>query len=349
MKKIGLIRDPLFQLHSNGPGHPESPGRLRAINAMLKSLPFQDELVELPPRDATLEELTWVHEKDYVQAVERTRGRQRTMFDSDTSANEHSHAAAVRAAGGVISCAEAVATGDLAAAFALVRPPGHHAEAGHAMGFCLFNNIAIGSEHALRRLGLERVLIFDWDVHHGNGTMHSFYETNRVLFFSIHQYPHYPGTGRIEEIGEGRGTGYTVNVPLPPGQGDADYAAVVERLLQPIARQYGPQLILVSAGFDIAGGDPLADMNVSPAGFAGMTNALLSISAAFCPGRLVFVLEGGYHLDALAGGVSAVLSTLMGGGAGAPPLPGSEAGEPSRETRAVIEAASRMLRPYWSL
>jgi acetoin utilization deacetylase AcuC-like enzyme len=352
VNRIGILRDPLFLLHANGPGHPESPERLRAVSAMLEAFPLRDLLVDLPSRDVTREELSWIHEERYIRKVELTRDVPRTMFDADTAANEHSYLAAVRAAGGVISCVEAVtagvpAAGGLAAAFALVRPPGHHAEAGHAMGFCLFNNVAVAAEYALRRLGFERVLVFDWDVHHGNGTMHSFYGTNRVLFLSIHQFPHYPGTGRVEEIGAGPAAGYTVNVPLPPGQGDADYAAVVERVLRPIALQYRPQLILVSAGFDIARVDPLAGRNVTQSGFARMTDALLSISAACCPGRLVFVLEGGYQLDALAGGVSVVLSTLANGGAQRNEQPGRQDSGPSRETQAVIEAVRQTLRPYW--
>jgi acetoin utilization deacetylase AcuC-like enzyme len=349
MNRIGLLRDPLFLLHSNGAGHPESPERLLAINAMLEASPLRDQLVDLSPRDATREELSWIHEEPYIREVERTQDRPRTMFDSDTAANEHSYAAAVRAAGGVISCVDAVEAGGLIAALALVRPPGHHAEADHAMGFCFFNNAAVGAEHALRRLGREKILIFDWDVHHGNGTMHSFFRTNRVLFLSVHQSPHYPGTGRVHEIGEGPGAGFTVNVPLPPGQGDNDYAAVVERLLLPIAHHYKPQLILVSAGFDVARGDPLSDMNVSPTGFEMMTEALLSVSADCCPGMLVFVLEGGYELGALAGGVSAVVSALARGGTGRSPLPDLLSHGPSPETQGVIEAVSRALRPYWAL
>jgi acetoin utilization deacetylase AcuC-like enzyme len=344
MNRVGLVRDQLFLLHSNGAGHPESPERLRAIDAMLEEFPLRDCLVPLTARDATREELSWIHEVSYIKMVEQTKGRPNTMLDADTSVNEHSYDAAVRAGGGVISCVDAVAYGGFAAAFALVRPPGHHAEAGRAMGFCLFNNIAVASEYAIRRLALERVLIFDWDVHHGNGTMHSFYGTDRVLFLSIHQYPHYPGTGRLDEIGSGSGTGYTVNVPLSPGQGDDDYAAIVERVLKPIALRYRPELILVSAGFDIARGDPLAEMNVSPSGFARMTEVLLAISAVCCPGRLVFVLEGGYDLRALAAGVSAVLSTVTEGGS--PSL--REGGAPSRETEAVIEAVQKTLRPFWT-
>ena len=344
MNRVALVRDPLFLLHSNGPGHPESPQRLRAIDVMLEEFPSRDSLVPLTARDATREELSWIHEVSYIEMVEQTRGEPDTMLNADTSSNEHSYDAAIRATGGVISCVEAVASGKLAAAFALVRPPGHHAEANQAMGFCLFNNIAVAAEYALRRLALQRVLIFDWDVHHGNGTMHSFYATDRVLFLSIHQYPHYPGTGRMDEIGSGSGTGYTVNVPLPPGQGDDDYAAIVERVLKPIALRYRPELILVSAGFDIALGDPLAEMNVGPPGFARMTELLLAISTACCPGRLVFVLEGGYDLPALVAGVSAVLSTLVEGRSGS----AWGGGAPSLETDAVIGAVQKTLRPFWT-
>ena len=312
---------------------------------MLEGSPFRDRLVELPARDATREELSWVHTEKHIRAVEGTRGGDLVWLEAETSANGHSHAAAVRAAGGVISCVDAVVAGGLTAAFALVRPPGHHAEAGQAMGFCLFNNVAIAAEYALRRLGVRRVLIYDWDVHHGNGTMHSFYGTDRVLFVSTHQYPNYPGTGAIDEVGSGPGAGYTVNVPLPPGQGDREFAEVMDRVLVPLARGFRPQLILISAGFDIAQGDPLADMTVSPAGFARMTQAVMEIADAFCPGRLVFTLEGGYNLGALASGVSAVLSTLADGKGKAAPVDG----DCKQETTAVIDGLLKALRPYWAI
>jgi len=353
MNHLGILRDPLFLLHVNDPDHVESPDRLRAIDAALQSSGLSDQLVELPARDAAREELGWVHEEKWIRAAERTRGAAHTPLDPDTAANEHSFDAAVRAAGGVISCVEAAARGGLAAAFALVRPPGHHAESDRAMGFCLFNNAAVAAEYALRRLGVQRILIVDWDVHHGNGSMHHFYGTDRVLFFSTHQYPHYPGTGRLDEIGSGPGRGYTVNVPLPPGQGDEEYAAIFEQVLRPIAVEYAPQIILVSAGFDIARGDPLGDMEVTAAGFSRMTRILMNLAAECCPGRLVFTLEGGYRLDALAGGVAAVLETLA--ESGVVEAQGQAEGKavdgrvPSvrAETPAVIEAVRAELRPFW--
>jgi acetoin utilization deacetylase AcuC-like enzyme len=317
---------------------------------MLGGFPRADRLRELPPRDATHEELSWVHDEAYVRRVAQTRGVPHTVFDADTSANARSYESAARAAGAIISCVEAAADGGSAAAFALVRPPGHHAERDRAMGFCLFNNVAVGAEYALRCRGLERVLVVDWDVHHGNGTMHSFYSSRSVLVFSAHQYPYYPGTGAFDEIGSGPGEGFTVNVPLPGGQGDEEYAAVFQRILVPIALEYRPQMILVSAGFDIARGDPLADMRVTPAGFARMTRMLLDVSAACCPGRLVLTLEGGYALDTLAGGVSSVLETLVQGtdGSAEDGPAGSGGGPgPNRATAEVIARVRSTLAPWW--
>lgn len=349
VNRVGILRDPLFLLHENDRDHVESPDRLRAIEAALESSGLSSRLVELPGRDAAREELAWVHEEPWLRAAERTRGVRRTVLDPDTAANAHSFDAAVRAAGGVISCVEAAAAGGLTGAFALVRPPGHHAEADRAMGFCLFNHAAVAAQYALHRLGVQRVLIVDWDVHHGNGTMHSFYGSDRVLFFSTHQYPHYPGTGRVEEIGSGPGRGYTVNVPLPPGQGDEEYAGILAEVLLPVAREYAPQLILVSAGFDIARGDPLGGMEVTSAGFSRMARMLMDLAAECCPGRLVFTLEGGYNLDALAAGVCAVLGTL----AGAEPAPAAgsarawSGGGPGEEAAAVIAAIHAQLGPFW--
>jgi len=348
VNRVGILRDPLFLLHENDRDHLECPDRLRAIDAAISSRGFTRELVDLPARDAAREELAWVHREPWLTAAQRTRGARRTVLDPDTSTNARSFDAAVRAAGGVISCVEAVAQGGLAGAFALVRPPGHHAEADRAMGFCLFNNVAVAAEYALRRRGLERVLVVDWDVHHGNGTMHSFYGTDRVLFFSTHQYPHYPGTGRVEETGSGDGLGFTVNVPLPPGQGDADFAAIFSRVLLPVAREYAPQLILVSAGFDIARGDPLGDMLVTGPGFARLAHMLMDLAEGCCPGQLVFALEGGYRLDALAEGVTSVIGALAGEGGNAASAAGHEGSPvPSAEAAAVIARVNARLAPAW--
>ncbi|MBN1836938.1 MAG: histone deacetylase, partial [Spirochaetales bacterium] len=213
MEKVAIVRDPLYKKHSNGPWHPESPQRLEAIDGMLAAFPRRGELEEVPARDASFEELARIHTEGYIRRIEATRERDETVLDPDTSANRDSWAAAVRAAGGAIAAVDALLEGRAAGSFAFLRPPGHHAEADQARGFCIFNNIAVAAAHALEARGLERILIVDWDVHHGNGTMHSFYDTPRVLYMSTHQYPHYPGTGRVEEIGRGEGQGYTVNVP----------------------------------------------------------------------------------------------------------------------------------------
>ncbi len=344
MKPVALVRDPLCLGHSNGPGHPESPARLQAIEQMLARFPLRAQLACLPARDAAYEELALVHRPEYIRLIEATRGRERTVLDPDTSASAGSCAAALRAAGGVLAAVEAVLAGGFTGAFAAVRPPGHHAEAERAMGFCLFNNVAVAAQAAITRHGLQRVLLVDWDVHHGNGSMHAFYDSPRVLYFSVHQYPHYPGTGVVEELGRGEGQGYTVNVPLPGGQGDAEYLAVFRELLAPLARAYRPQLILVSAGFDIHCADPLADMRVTEGGLAGMTRLLAELAEECCPGRLAFALEGGYDLNALAAGVAAVLRTLLGG------EPPQEEGRPADgATRQVLERLRVQLAGLWPI
>ncbi len=343
MDKTAIVRDPLYLKHSNGPRHPEAPERLLAIDAMLTRFPWKEQVEDIPARDATLEELAWIHEERYIRLIEKTRESSFTVLDPDTSATADSYAAAVRAAGGTMAAAEAVLTGRYPSAFALVRPPGHHAEAGRAMGFCLFNNIAVAAACALHRHRLQRVLIVDWDVHHGNGTMHSFYDTGKVLYFSVHQFPHYPGTGRIEEIGRGEGLGFTVNVPLYGGQGDGDYLFIFDRILAPICREYRPELILVSAGFDAHCNDPLAGMRVSSEGYSALAAALRGLADECCPGRLAFTMEGGYDHIALTEGIAGVLRVLIGGSGERQNI----AEDPREDTRQVAEGVLRVFSPYW--
>lgn len=312
--KTAIFRDPLFRLHSHGPAHPERAERLDAIDRAVKKFPHAEDLIEMAGRDATGEEISWVHDDDYIRRMADTAKRERTYIDPDTSPNSHSYPAAVRAAGTAIAATEALFSGACNSSFAFVRPPGHHAEYDRAMGFCLFNNIAIAAEYARRRHHLNRVLIVDWDVHHGNGTMKTFYDRESVLYASLHQYPHYPGTGTIDEIGRGHGRGYTLNVPLRAGMEDQEYLAVFRDILVPVALEYSPELVMISAGFDAHARDPLADMQLTDDAYARMTQALLDVAEKCCGGKVVVVLEGGYNLDALASGTTAVLTQLCGHG-----------------------------------
>jgi len=361
VSKVGIVRDPIYLKHSNGPGHPESAERLMVLEKMLSTFPLRDHLLDIPARDATIRELSWVHETAYIERIEKTKYHPFTRLDMDTGATSDSYDAAVRAAGGAMEAVRGVLEGRCGSSFAFLRPPGHHAESDRSMGFCIFNNIAIAARYAIQVHQLERILIIDWDVHHGNGTMHQFYESDQVLYFSIHQFPHYPGTGHIGEIGQGRGKGFTVNVPLPGSQGDYDYLTVFQKLLRPIACEFSPELILVSAGFDAHEGDPLAHMLVTSRGFAEMTKVVLELAEQSCKGRTVFILEGGYDLVALSDSVSQVLGALIGqsaarsrngvqsrsaaAGRTVQPLDGPLPLSP--HTRNVLEKLTIALAPFW--
>ncbi|UCF99625.1 MAG: histone deacetylase [Spirochaetaceae bacterium] len=350
MNTVAIVRDPIYLKHSNGPMHPEGPERLVTIDRMLSEFPLKAQLGDVPPRDATFEELAWIHEEAYIRRIESTKYSRFTVLDPDTSATSDSYAAAIRAAGGMMEATEAVLSGRFPAAFAFVRPPGHHAEAGQAKGFCLFNNIAIAAAYALRRHDLKRVLIVDWDVHHGNGTMHSFYDTKEVLYFSAHQYPHYPGTGRIDEIGWNQGQGYTINIPLYGGQGDQDYLYIFREILVPVAREYAPELILVSAGFDTHRNDPLAGMAMTSGAYGRLTGILRELTEECCPGRLALALEGGYDHNALTEGVAAVLRNLIDDRTRErDDVAGEETTTVAAdgETRLVVQEVRRLLSPYW--
>jgi acetoin utilization deacetylase AcuC-like enzyme len=311
-KKTGIVRDPRYAGHCMGPGQPECPERLEVLYAMLDEPGLQGHFQDITPRSALTEELLQVHSADHIRRLETTAGIDNTYLDPDTCTCAHSHEAALLAAGGICQAIQQVYAGDLDNAFALVRPPGHHAERTAAKGFCLYNNVAIGARYAQRTLGLKRILVVDWDLHHGNGTQHCFEDDPSVLFFSTHRSFFYPGGGSVREAGKGRGKGFTINLPLLPGLGDGEYLCLFDEILKPIALAFRPDLVLVSAGFDIHCLDPMGGMRVTPKGFAAMTRCILDIAEQCCQGRVVLALEGGYHLEALRDSVREVLKELAG-------------------------------------
>jgi acetoin utilization deacetylase AcuC-like enzyme len=263
-------------------------------------------------RPAEKREITLVHSSGYLARLEATAGVEYTYLDPDTQTCAASYDAAMLAAGGLCQAIAMVHSGELHNAFALVRPPGHHAERSQAKGFCLFNNVAIGTRYAQESLHVSRLLIVDWDLHHGNGTQHSFEGDPSVLYFSTHQYPYYPGTGAFDEVGKGEGKGFTVNIPLTVGYGDGEFSVIYEKVLKPIALEYRPEMILVSAGFDIYYGDPLGGMNVTPRGFAGLTRMVMDLANECCGGKVILTLEGGYSIMGERDSVKEVLKELAG-------------------------------------
>lgn len=310
MNKTIVLKDQRYLNHVTSYGHPESPERLEAIYTTLQKNGINDTFQEVTPREATKEEISLNHSIEYIEMIESTSGEAFTSLDPDTNTSEGSWQAAILAVGAVLTGLEMIFEREATNGFALVRPPGHHAEKSRAKGFCLFNNIAIGAHYLIKNYGLKRILIVDWDIHHGNGTQNSFYSSPKVLYFSTHQFPYYPGSGSFEETGEKAGKGFTVNVPLPGGQGDEDYVKIFSDILQPIVVAYKPEFILISAGYDIYHLDPLGTMNVTPNGFFIMTQLLRSLAEKHCDGRLMITLEGGYHLEGIAESVKSTLHAL---------------------------------------
>jgi len=310
MRKTAILKNDLFLEHIPDFNHVESPDRLRVIYEQLEQPPLSELFLypDFPPASVDILELN--HSKDHLMRVAGTAGKAFSSLDPDTQASPKSFDAACLAAGAVTGGMEMIMRGEADNGFALVRPPGHHAEANRAMGFCLFNNVAIGARYGLKHLGLERIAIIDWDLHHGNGTQNSFYTTNQVLYISTHAYPYYPGSGSLGEVGAGEGEGFTVNVPLSGGQDDRAFARIFKEIVVPVTRQYRPDFILISAGFDTYFGDPLGTMAVTQQGYACMTRQIVDLAAEICAGRLLVVLEGGYNLRGLRDGILAVLAEL---------------------------------------
>jgi len=308
-RSVGIVEDPRYRDHVGPAGHPERPERLAAVGDAIAAR--SDALERVEPRPATPEEILRVHRRTHLEALERATAQAPVRLDPDTYLGPSSLEIARLAAGSSIDLVRAVCRGELDAGLAAIRPPGHHAEDDRAMGFCLLNNVAIAARAAQAEEGVERILILDWDVHHGNGTQHSFEEDPSVLYASTHQFPFYPGTGDFGEAGVGRGLGTTLNVPLPVGCGDVEYAAVAERILVPATRSFRPELILVSCGFDAHRDDPLAGMQLSSEGFSSLSRTMRHLADDLCGGRLVLLLEGGYALSGLREGTAATLDVLL--------------------------------------
>ena len=310
--KTGFVYDPVYLEHKTGPGHPESPERLTAIVGRLETAGLAAELTPLSPAPAPMEWIETIHNAEYIERAKATcESGDRYLDSGDVPVSRQSYNAAVLAAGGVLTAVDAMIAGDVANAFCAVRPPGHHATKDRAMGFCIFNNVAIGARYVQGKYGLSRVLIADWDVHHGNGTQEAFYDDPNVLYFSIHQWPFYPGTGSASQTGAGAGSDLTINVPAPAGSGDREFIEAFEQQLRPAAMAFSPEFVFVSAGFDAQAGDLLGGMKVTVEGFSRLTRIVKEIAQTCCQGRLVCVLEGGYGPDLLAASVEAHIRALM--------------------------------------
>lgn len=348
-RRTGIVKDSRYLRHAFGVSQPESSERLMSIYEMLDNPHMSWKYVSIEPRMASHEEIAYVHTSSYIDYIAGTAGQNCVFLDPDTLASADTYDTAKLAVGGVCNAIDAVMTREVDNAFAFVRPPGHHADTGNSAGFCVFNNIAIGAIHAMKKHGLKRILIVDWDLHHGNGTQNIFYSDPRVLYFSTHQYPLYPGTGSLHEIGKGEALGYTVNVPLKHGADNGTFVSAFRNILEPIALEYEPELILVSAGFDTYFQDPLGAMRVRPEGFAAMARVLLNIADRCCSGRVVAVLEGGYNVVGLARSAKATLEEMFDETHWTEQKLDDMEQEADQENKPVIKAVIDGMRPYWDV
>jgi acetoin utilization deacetylase AcuC-like enzyme len=310
--KTALLHDPRFMDHDTGPGHPEQPARYRAVISALERAGLMDQLLVISPRPATNSEITACHTPEYLETVKRDilAGRA-TLSTGDTEICTASLNVALLAAGGVLNAVDAVAEGRAANAFCVVRPPGHHATRDAGMGFCVFDNIAIAARYAQQKHGAGKVLIVDWDVHHGNGTQDIFYEDPTVFFFSTHQFPWYPGSGAASETGAGKGRGYTLNCPFAAGAGRAEILGAFRDKLLPEMQRFKPEFVFISAGFDSRINDPLGKFTLTDDDFAELTRMMKQLAHEHAGGRLVSVLEGGYNLDGLGKAAASHVAALM--------------------------------------
>lgn len=342
MPRSAIVADPVFLKHQPGPHHPESPQRIRTLLDLAGEVVEQSDRFELlPVRAAVQEELELCHGPGYIEQVRATSQHNQFALDGDTITCRDSFGVALMAVGGFLQLLDGVAASEYANGFTLVRPPGHHALRDRGMGFCLFNTAAIGARYLQQVHGARRVAVVDWDVHHGNGSQDAFYDDPSVLFLSTHQYPYYPGTGAAQDTGSGKGEGYTVNVPLPAGCGDAEYLAVFRDVVVPAIEGFEPDWLLVSAGFDCHRDDPLASMTVTEQGFGVMAGALLELARQQTGGRIAFLLEGGYDLAALRNSVASVFHRMQSGEAA--PLADGGGERIAGRIREVLQIRER----YW--
>ncbi len=303
MKKVGFLYDDIFLKHETPMGHPENKERLVHILHVLRESGLWDKLVHIKPRKASFDDIALVHESRYIERVQKFGTG---YLDPDTYVSKDSVEAALYAAGAVMEAIEKCKSGEIDRAFCAVRPPGHHAESHRGMGFCIFNNVAVGARHA-QKIGYEKIFVIDFDVHHGNGTQHLFEEDDSVFYFSSHQYPHYPGTGSASETGRGKGKGNTYNVPLHWGADDDDFIKIYGTIVPELVDSFKPDLLLVSSGYDIRKEDPLAGIRVTGEGIKGIVSGILSATSK----PVIFSLEGGYNLNALADSVRITLLEML--------------------------------------
>lgn len=310
--RTGLAYHPDFLLHDPGTGHPDRPARLEAIMDHLKSRRLLEASHTIDPAPADERWLRQVHTETFLKQLEQSAEKAPTYLDPDTALSADSYRVAKLATGAVLTAVDLIMANEIDNAFVAARPPGHHALPDRAMGFCLINHIAVATRYVQKRYGLKRILIVDWDVHHGNGTQDIFYDDPTVLYFSTHQWPYYPGTGNVTDVGIGDGAGTTLNVPLPAGAGDTEIVDAFRQKLVPAARAFEPEFVFISAGFDAHRDDPLAGLDVTASGYRQLTQVVLDIAAKFAHGRVVSLLEGGYDLQALGRSVAAHVEELIG-------------------------------------
>lgn len=350
MSTTAVFYDPIYMEHDTGYGHPERPERLQTTLQVMEEAGLTDKVRIISPRDAGVEEIALVHPKKYIETVKRMAESGGGWLDPDTHVGVRSYDAALKSAGAVLEGLERIFSGDIDNAFCLVRPPGHHATAERGMGFCLFNNNAVAARFAIKEFGIRRVFILDWDAHHGNGLQDIFYDDNKVLYVSLHQYPHYPGTGSAGEVGIGAGEGYTINFPLPARSGEEVYLAAFDQVIAPIVRTYQPELVLISAGYDGHFSDLLCSMLLRGNSYAEMAVRLKGMAEEHCGGKMMAALEGGYNLVGIAISITNTVAVMAGEDIRLEEDVDIETIHPSsRRGMEVVESTREVLSQYWPI